>query len=400
MTVVMAIASTMTMAACGGTGKTVSKVYVDDKNHLIVEYSDGTTQDFGVSQSTGAAKTIVETSVNEEKHLIVKYSDGSTEDLGYVGVEVVPPLYTVTFVDINGNVLSTQQVYKGLAAKAPEAPQIADQIFSGWDKDITNIQGDITVSPTYGNMASFKVTFKDEQGNVLEEQTVISGRAATAPSTPEREDTIFDRWDKSFSNVTEDIVVTAIYRQKKECTVTFKDYSGIVLGTAKTKEGDGVTAPVTPSRDGYKFTGWSGSISAVYSDTTVTAKYTRNSGSNIFDIAYSVSGDTVTVTLELCGDVRLCGFEGTISFEGMTVKSFSKGSLEGIVINQTGNAIKMAFGKEENITKGASILTVTLTKTADQGKADLTLAKCFETTGPQQFSGVNATIIGENIKLK
>ena len=355
---------------------------------------------FSLTACSGEGVSIKDTYVDENMHLIVEYTDGNKEDLGYVGVEVekevLPPVYTVTFVDINGNVLETQQVYKGLSAKAPTAPQIPDQVFSGWSADITNIQGNITVSPVYGNMATFTVTFKDEQGNTLKTETVISGRSATAPTNlPEREDTIFDRWDKSYSNITTDTVITAIYRAKKDCVVTFKDYSGITLGTANVKEGGNVTAPVTPSRDGYTFKGWSGSLKNITSNTTLTAQYTINSANNIFDIAYKVNGNNVTVTLSLAGTVCLAGFEGTLSFEGMTVVN-AEAKSSNLTCNKNGNSVKMTYSNATNVTRGEVVLEVTLTKTADNAKATLNLTDCFD----QNFTTVNYKVIGQNIKLK
>ncbi len=358
---------------------------------------------FSLTACSGEGVSIKDTYVDENMHLIVEYTDGNKEDLGYVGVEVevevekevLPPVYTVTFVDINGNVLETQQIYKGLSAKAPTAPQMPDQVFSGWSVDITNIQGNITVSPVYGNMATYTVTFKDEQGNTIKTETVISGRSATAPTNlPVREDTIFDRWDKSFNNVTGDMTVTAIYRAKKNCVVTFKDYSGITLGTANVKEGGNATAPVTPSREGYTFKGWSSSLNSVTGDKIVTAEYTLNSGNNIFDIAYKVNGNNVTVTLSLAGNVCLAGFEGTLSFEGMNVVSTTGKS--SMVCNAKGNVVSMSYGGPYNVTKGEVVMEVTLTKTADSGKANLNIVDCFDQDG----KSVSYKVIGQNIKLK
>ena len=257
-----------------GDVKSVSSAYIDKNSHIIIEYSDGSVQDFGsISVKPESTKSVVKVFVDENKHVIVEYSDNTTEDLGYVGVEVVPPLYTVTFVDINGNVLKVQEVYKGQSATAPEAPSVADKVFSGWDQEFADVQSDMVIKPTYGNMATYVVTFKDEQGNVISTQEVVSGRSATAPTPPKREDTIFESWDKSYSNIIEDTTITAIYREKRNCTVTFKDYSGIVLGTANVKEGDAVTAPITPIREGYTFSGWSQSLSYITSNVTVEAQY-------------------------------------------------------------------------------------------------------------------------------
>ena len=63
-------------------------------------------------------------------------------------------------------------------------------------------------------VASYTVTFKDYNGNILKTETVEEGKAATAPADPVREGYVFVGWDKAFSNVTGDLTVTALYEQE------------------------------------------------------------------------------------------------------------------------------------------------------------------------------------------
>ncbi|GEM_PF-5710591 len=56
-----------------------------------------------------------------------------------------------------------------------------------------------------------EVVFKDWDGTVIDTQTVNDGEAAVAPEDPVREGYTFIGWDVDFSNVTEDLVVTAQY---------------------------------------------------------------------------------------------------------------------------------------------------------------------------------------------
>ncbi len=78
---------------------------------------------------------------------------------------------------------------------------------------------------------TYTVTFKDWDGDVLKVQTDITyGSAATAPTDPIRNEYEFIGWDKAFDNITEDIVVTALYTPV---------YSGYSQGLEYASEGDG-----------------------------------------------------------------------------------------------------------------------------------------------------------------
>ena len=58
-------------------------------------------------------------------------------------------LYTVTFVDYDGTILGSDRVHYGTAATAPEDPSRGGYNFSGWDKDYSNVTDDLTVTAQY-----------------------------------------------------------------------------------------------------------------------------------------------------------------------------------------------------------------------------------------------------------
>ena len=118
--------------------------------------------------------------------------------------------YTVTFVDYNGTVLGTDGVLYGDAAVAPEDPQREGYTFIGWDVLFNNIIGSITVTAEY-EINTYTVEFVDHDGTVIDTQTVGWNTAAEAPRDPQREGYTFTGWDKDLSAVIQDLTVTAQY---------------------------------------------------------------------------------------------------------------------------------------------------------------------------------------------
>lgn len=74
----------------------------------------------------------------------------------------------------------------------------------------------------------------------------------------------------SFSN----LVYTVEYAMPlPKYIVTFKDWDGTILKTEEVEEGKSATAPSNLSREGYEFVGWDKTFSNITSDLTVTAQY-------------------------------------------------------------------------------------------------------------------------------
>ena len=68
------------------------------------------------------------------------------------GGKVSPPeTYTVTFVDWNNDVLTTETIAKGAGAIAPASPTRVGYTFTGWDKPFDNVIQDLTVQAQYTN---------------------------------------------------------------------------------------------------------------------------------------------------------------------------------------------------------------------------------------------------------
>ena len=179
--------------------------------------------------------------------------------------------YTVTFMDGEKVLETFTNVPHGSAVTAPEVPKKDGKTFKGWDKDFSNVTSDLTINAVY-DVHTFTVTFKDGE-KVIETQTVEYEAAATAPDTARLsppEGMHFAEWDKDFSKVTEDIEVSAVYEFNKY-TVTFKN-GETTIKVVEVKHGSAATPPNVFDTPTEKFIGWDKSFDNVTSDLIVNAK--------------------------------------------------------------------------------------------------------------------------------
>lgn len=180
--------------------------------------------------------------------------------------------YTVTFMDGEKVLETFTNVTHGDTVTAPEVPKKDGKTFIKWDTDFSKVTSDLTINAVY-DVDTFTVTFKDGE-KVLETQTVEYEAAATAPDTARLsppEGMHFAKWDKDFSKVTEDIEVSAVY-ELNEYTVTFKN-GETTLKTEMVKHGFAATAPNVYDTATKKFVGWDKSFDNVTSDLIVNAKF-------------------------------------------------------------------------------------------------------------------------------
>ena len=182
--------------------------------------------------------------------------------------------YVVKFVDWDGTMLKNYDVEYEASASAPENPSKEGYTFIGWDRDFSYVTQNMTVTAQY-KINTYVVTFVDWDGSLIDEKTVEHGSTAQAPSEPLRTGWTFVGWDKDLTNVTQAMTVTAQY-EINVYDVTFVDWNGAVLKTEDVEYGGSTTAPEKPTREGYTFTGWDKEFSYVTDNIVVTAQYTIN----------------------------------------------------------------------------------------------------------------------------
>ena len=180
--------------------------------------------------------------------------------------------YTVTFMDGKTVLATFTNVPHGDTVTAPEVPEKDGKTFKEWDKDFSKVTSDLTINAVY-DFDTFTVTFKDGE-KVLETQTVEYEAAAIAPdisrlSPPEGKH--FEKWDKNFSRVTEDMEVSAVY-ELNDYTVIFKN-GDTEIKTETVKHGFAATAPNVFDDATKTFVGWDKPFDNVTSNLIVNAMF-------------------------------------------------------------------------------------------------------------------------------
>ena len=164
---------------------------------------------------------------------------------------------------------------------------IYNYTFVGWDKDISSIcTGNVTYTAQYSNeYREYTITFLDENGNIISSGTYHYGDNVAIPvPTKESDNTYnytFSGWDTSVSETCDgDATYTATFSSSYiEYTVTFIDYDGTVISVQTYHYGDTISVPSNPTRPSdniysYTFSGWDKDISLICTENiTYTAQY-------------------------------------------------------------------------------------------------------------------------------
>ena len=197
------------------------------------------------------------------------------------------PEFTVNFMDWDGTSLKTEKVRQGKSATAPADPVREGYTFTGWDKDFSNVQSDLTVTAQYKKIIIYyTITFVNEDGTVLQtsqvaegEMPVYTGETPTKATTVEYTYT-FIGWTPEFAPVTTDTTYTATYTAtKRKYQIHFLNYNGVELQSSKVEYGalpeymgETPTRPSTAQYN-YVFDGWNPEIVNVTKDANYTATY-------------------------------------------------------------------------------------------------------------------------------
>ena len=194
--------------------------------------------------------------------------------------------HSVTFVDCDGTVLSAQSVAHGSAAIEPTAPEREGYAFIGWDKDFSNVTEDMTVTAQY-SANSYSITYTIN-GEEYTAQTYEFGAVVSAPEYTVPEGHTFSGWNIPETMPAENLVLDAaltVNSYSITYTINGEEY------TAQTYEfGAAVSAPEYTVPEGHTFSGWDIPETMPAENLVLDAALTVNS----YSITYTINGEEYT----------------------------------------------------------------------------------------------------------
>ncbi|MBQ8292742.1 MAG: SH3 domain-containing protein [Bacilli bacterium] len=182
--------------------------------------------------------------------------------------------YEVKFLGLNDEVIDVLIVTEEDKVIYPAAPKVEGHTFIKWDQTVDYVTNNVTIKALY-EIHMFEVIFFDNEGQIIEKQTVNYGDSPNPPKAPTIENYDFIGWDQDLTNVTKDLDVTALYK-KNAYMVTFVDMYGEIIEVQMVKPGDSANPPKAPTVDYYTFDDWDQDYKEINDDLTIKAQYIAN----------------------------------------------------------------------------------------------------------------------------
>ncbi len=201
--------------------------------------------------------------------------------------------YLITFQNEDGSTIEAKEYEYGATPVAPadptkDATAQYTYTFSGWDNTIVAVTGAATYKATFtSTLNKYLITFRNEDGSVIEAKEYEYGATPVAPADPTKEATTqytytFSGWDNTIVAVTGEVTYKATFEATvNSYIITWVDEDGVTVlyegefeygsmpeygGADPAKE---ATAEYT-----YSFAGWTPEVVEVVGTATYTATYT------------------------------------------------------------------------------------------------------------------------------
>lgn len=178
----------------------------------------------------------------------------------------------------------------------------------GGQRGVVNVRFRLKPKTGTPQPATHTVTFDSANGSKVDAQTVDDGMPVVKPADPTRDGYTFSGWTldgKAYDftqPVSKDLTLTAAWSKTEAPTpvthtVTFQSNGGPTLAPQSVEDGKTAVKPTDPTRDGYRFDGWTLDGKAydfatpVTRDITLAANWTRTDAKPITHTVSFDAGD-------------------------------------------------------------------------------------------------------------
>lgn len=167
--------------------------------------------------------------------------------------------FTVIFLDEDQNVIKEETVKYKENATAPHLEVEEGYELTGWTGDFSSVTKDMVLEPIIKKIR-YIVKFLDEDGTLLKEINIAHGNVASFGSNPTKPGYTFVGWDKDLKNVTSNMEVKAQF-ELATYTITYKDEEGNVIeGLSPSSytilDDASLELPALIEKEGYECLGW------------------------------------------------------------------------------------------------------------------------------------------------
>lgn len=215
-------------------------IYLKNSNGTVCQQSIGNTGNSVAFTINDAGKYTV-TAVSRN----TKYTSSTSNT---INVTAHSPSI-VTFKDWDGTVLSKQSIAYGSSATAPSNPSRYGWTFKKWVGSYSNVTSNQTVTAQYERNV-YTITFVDEEGEVIgSKQKVEFEGAATAPTYTAPEGYTFLGWDKEFNYIESNMTIHPVIKWANEdlpvqilsTTTAVRESTGYTVNVSVRNNPDSVT---------------------------------------------------------------------------------------------------------------------------------------------------------------
>ena len=191
--------------------------------------------------------------------------------------------FTVIFLDEDQNQIKEEKVKYKESATAPTLDLEEGYELTGWSKDFSSVTEDLVLEPIVKKI-KYTVKFIDTDGTVLKEVTVAHGNTASFGGDPKKTGYNFIGWDQDIKNIKSNMEVKAKY-ELATYTITYKDEEGNVIeGLSPSSytilDDASLELPALIEKEGYECLGW------YEGNTRVVTFFSSDAVNKVYTIKY------------------------------------------------------------------------------------------------------------------